>query len=158
MAGKVGYPAIKPDDIFHQFTHLDLDQARLFAHFDIHQDGADGIKGRHQGRGRDDPDLQAIAFFNDMGIIGVKFGVNRLRRQKHQRRIGGFTKYDVAFGNIAHMFQNVGAERLTGTVFFNPIAGIAQPVKAFQWKFGINHYRPRRVGQVDQAIGNPFVR
>ena len=124
----------------------------LFAHARVLQDGAHRVQRRHAGRGRYDPDPCVEAFADDVGEIGVQFGIDGLGRQEHQRAIGRLAFEDVFFRNRLDMRPDRGLERLRGGARFGVGGSIAQRLIGLEREFRVDHDRTRRVGQMDQAI------
>ena len=85
MRFQLVYPVIKAPDIRHHRPHLCLNDMRLFPHPGILEDSPNRVQRCHQRGRRDDPDPLLPGLFNHLGQIGMKFRIDRFRRQKHQR-------------------------------------------------------------------------
>ena len=87
VALQVGRALLEPADVVDDGPQLALDDAGLLDQADVAQHRADRVQGRPQGRRRDDPDLAAEGVLDDVAEAGVQLGVDRFRRQEHQRRV-----------------------------------------------------------------------
>ena len=144
---------------FHHQLHIPVqlaqhlaDRARLLAHARILQNGPHRVQRRHAGCRRHDPHPRRKPFAHQFGEIRMQLGINRLRRQEHQRPIGGFALQNVFLGNRLDMAAHRHTH-LLGRLIHLPIR-IRPPQRLIrlQRKLRIDHNRPRRVRQMDQTI------
>ena len=83
----------------------------------------------------------------------MQFSINGFGGQKHQSTIRGFTFDQVTLCNVADMLAHGRLHCPAGLGQLHLGFGLTKRLIGFQRKLAVDHNRPRRVGQMDQAIG-----
>ena len=152
MALQLADAPVQAHHVLEHGRDLGLDQPGLLAHAHVLEDRAHRIQGGHEGGRRDDPHARPVRLLDHLAEAGVELGVDRFAGQEHERRFGGLAGHDVPLGDVADVLAHIGRERAARRGDGRLFARRAQCRVALQRELGIDRDRPRRVGQLEQAV------
>ena len=145
-------PFIKPRDILQHRLDLGLDDTGGLMHTRITQDRPHRMQDQHQIVRPGHVDAAATAFLDKLGELQIDFGINRFRRQEHDRAVRRLARDDITLGDVVDMLLYIRFHHPAGRSTFGLAIGSGQRPVGFQRKLGIDADRTRRRRHIKETI------